>query len=143
MAILQFNTLFRTEAMDEAAKNGHLDVLVWLHENRQEGCTGGAMDMASRHGHLEVLKFLHENRSEGCSTLAVDFAAHNGHTEVKLSVFGQYKGASRTTAIGSRRCADVEGAYGRQHRYDSAADRCRMEMTAKVIRQGTYTGDDG
>lgn len=40
--------------MDEAAKNGHLDVVIWLHENRQEGCTGGAMDMAGRHGHLEV-----------------------------------------------------------------------------------------
>lgn len=40
--------------MDEAAKNGHLDVVMWLHENRQEGCTGGAMDMAGRHGHLEV-----------------------------------------------------------------------------------------
>ncbi len=44
----------RTEAMDEAAKNGHLDVVTWLHEHRQEGCTGGAMDMAGRHGHLDV-----------------------------------------------------------------------------------------
>lgn len=48
----------RTEAMDEAAKNGHLDVVTWLHENRQEGCTGGAMDMAGRHGHLEVTSWL-------------------------------------------------------------------------------------
>lgn len=40
--------------MDEAAKYGFLEVVQWLHENRIEGCTGGAMDMASRHGHLEV-----------------------------------------------------------------------------------------
>lgn len=44
----------RTAAMDEAAKNGHIDVVKFLHSNRQEGCTGGAMDMASRNGHLEV-----------------------------------------------------------------------------------------
>ena len=49
--------------MDEAAKNGHLDVLRWLHENRQEGCTGGAMDMASRHGHLEVSSKVSQSRS--------------------------------------------------------------------------------
>lgn len=40
--------------MDEAAKNGYLEVVKWLHEHRTEGCTGGAMDMASRHGYLEV-----------------------------------------------------------------------------------------
>lgn len=49
-----FCFFFRTEAMDEAAKNGHLEVVRWLHENRIEGCTGGAMDMASRHGYLDV-----------------------------------------------------------------------------------------
>lgn len=90
--------VIRTEAMDEAAKNGHLDVVTWLHEHRQEGCTGGAMDMAGRHGHLDVLKFLHENRSEGCSTLAVDFAAHNGHTEVYTPyVLPSYASARYTT----------------------------------------------
>lgn len=46
----------RTAAMDEACKNGHLEVVEWLHQNRQEGCTGGAMDMAASHGHLEVSK---------------------------------------------------------------------------------------
>lgn len=47
-------TLLSTAAMDQAAKNGHLDVVQFLHYNRQEGCTGGAMDMASRNGYLEV-----------------------------------------------------------------------------------------
>lgn len=30
---------FSTKAMDLAAANGHLEVVQWLHENRNEGCT--------------------------------------------------------------------------------------------------------
>uniref|UniRef100_K3X776 Uncharacterized protein n=1 Tax=Globisporangium ultimum (strain ATCC 200006 / CBS 805.95 / DAOM BR144) TaxID=431595 RepID=K3X776_GLOUD len=39
---------FTSRAMDEAAKNGNLDVL-WLHDShRSEGCTTQAMDDAAR-----------------------------------------------------------------------------------------------
>jgi hypothetical protein len=51
--------------MSSASRNGHLDVVKWLHENRTEGCTTYAMDWASRNGHLNVVKWLHENRTEG------------------------------------------------------------------------------
>jgi ankyrin repeat protein len=40
------------------------------------------MNWAARNGHLEVVKFLHENRSEGCTEKAMDWAAKNGHLEV-------------------------------------------------------------
>ncbi len=43
------------------AKNGHLAVVKWLHENRTEGCTTDAMDDAASNGHLTVVKWLHEN----------------------------------------------------------------------------------
>ncbi len=43
--------------MDFAAHNGHLEVLTWLHENRNEGCTTNAMNWAAEHGHLEVVKW--------------------------------------------------------------------------------------
>ena len=55
-------------AMDYASQNGHLNVVKFLHENRNEGCTTCAMDYASENGHLDVVKFLHENRTEGCTT---------------------------------------------------------------------------
>ncbi len=68
--------------MDMAAENGHLEIVIWLHENRKEGCTIKAMDMAAKNGHLDVVKWLHFNRKEGCTTWAMDFAAKNGHLEV-------------------------------------------------------------
>ena len=69
-------------AMDNAARQGHLEIVKWLHENRSEGCTTWAIDMAAYNGHLEVVKWLHENRTEGCTTDAMDHAAWMGHLEV-------------------------------------------------------------
>ncbi|GMF41739.1 unnamed protein product [Phytophthora lilii] len=71
-----------SEPMDDAAANGELEAVKWLHENRSEGCTTAAMDEAAANGHLGVLQWLHENRSEGCTAHAMDFAASNGHLEV-------------------------------------------------------------
>ena len=69
-------------AMDLAAKHGHVHIVRWLHENRKEGCTRYAMDMAAKFGHLEVVKWLHANRNEGCTQYGMDQAAENGHLEV-------------------------------------------------------------
>ncbi|EGZ11588.1 hypothetical protein PHYSODRAFT_336109 [Phytophthora sojae] len=71
-----------TKAMDEAARGGHLEVVKWLHEHRTEGCTVGAMDSAAGGGHLEVVKWLHENCTEGCSRDAMTLAAESGHLRV-------------------------------------------------------------
>ncbi|GLE02881.1 hypothetical protein PINS_up011745 [Pythium insidiosum] len=71
-----------TRAMDDAAKNGHLDIVQWLHANRTEGCTLKAMDGAAMNGHLGIVQWLHAHRSEGCTTKAMDLAAQNGHVAV-------------------------------------------------------------
>ncbi|GAB9469639.1 hypothetical protein Gpo141_00006912 [Globisporangium polare] len=71
-----------TKAMDQAAAHEHLHVLQWLHEHRSEGCTTAAMDNAAANGHLNVIQWLHENRVEGCTTAAMDAAAREGHLEV-------------------------------------------------------------
>ncbi|KAJ3270349.1 hypothetical protein HDU76_011172, partial [Blyttiomyces sp. JEL0837] len=76
-----------TRAMNLAAGNGHLDIVRFLHENRQEGCTTYAMDKAASNGHLDVVKFLHENRQEGCTTAAMDGAAHRGFLSVVRYLF--------------------------------------------------------
>ncbi|KAG9409785.1 hypothetical protein AC1031_020096 [Aphanomyces cochlioides] len=68
--------------MDQAATNGHMDVVEYLHEKSAVGATNQAMDGAAANGHLEIVRFLHEHRQEGCSTDAADLAATNGHLEV-------------------------------------------------------------
>ncbi|KAF4142999.1 Ankyrin repeats domain-containing protein [Phytophthora infestans] len=74
-------------AMDTAAKYGHLDVLKYFHELQISGetrlqCTKNAMDGAAKNGHLCVVKFLHDNRREGCTTVAMDTAAAHGHLDM-------------------------------------------------------------
>ena len=75
-----------TNAMDSAARDGHIEVVQWLHENRSEGCTTYAMDLAASNGHLEVVKWLHENRFEGCLTEAIDYAALFGSEQHHLNL---------------------------------------------------------
>lgn len=71
-----------SNAMDVAAGNGHLDVVQWLHKHRPEGCTKEAMNSAAANGHLQVVQFLHDNRTEGCTKKAMNAAARNGFLHV-------------------------------------------------------------
>ncbi|KYR03031.1 hypothetical protein DLAC_11444 [Tieghemostelium lacteum] len=70
----KLNEICDPDIMDNAASNGNLKLLKFLHYNTNQGCSTNAMD----NGSLEVVKFLHENRSEGCTTYAMD----NGSLEV-------------------------------------------------------------
>ncbi|KAJ3417419.1 Methyltransferase-like protein 21D [Chytridiales sp. JEL 0842] len=69
-------------SMDLAASKGLLDIVVYLHRNRWNGCTTDAIDLASANGHLHVVEFLHEHTKEGCTTAALDSAAENGHLPI-------------------------------------------------------------
>ncbi|KAG1687477.1 hypothetical protein DVH05_005168 [Phytophthora capsici] len=71
-----------SKAMDHAAAHGHLAVVQWLHVVRKEKCTRRAMDGAAANGHLEMLQWLHSNTSAGCTTHAMDLAAGRGHLKV-------------------------------------------------------------
>jgi Tfp pilus assembly pilus retraction ATPase PilT len=67
---------------DWAAKNGHLAVVKWLHENKIEGCSKRTMDLAAENGRLKIVKWLHENRNEGCTERIMEKAEQNGHVWV-------------------------------------------------------------
>ncbi|CAK4530361.1 unnamed protein product, partial [Aphanomyces euteiches] len=69
-------------ALDYAATNGHLDAVVWLHNNRADGASVHAMNGAARNGHLNILEWLEIHTRGGWTNLAVDDAASNGHLEV-------------------------------------------------------------
>ena len=71
-----------TNAMDRAAEYGKLEMVKYLSENRTEGCTTNAMHDAAINGYLEIVMYLSENRSEGCTINAIDIAAQRGHFEI-------------------------------------------------------------
>ncbi|EGG14475.1 hypothetical protein DFA_12247 [Cavenderia fasciculata] len=72
-----------TEAMDGASKNGHLNLVKWLNENRTEGCTINAMTMASENGYSDVVRYLYENRTaERCVETVMDHAAAHGDLDL-------------------------------------------------------------
>ncbi|KAF0696984.1 Aste57867_12297 [Aphanomyces stellatus] len=75
-------TTCTSDAIDGAARNGHLDVLRFLHMHTKATCTTDAMDLAAMNGHLEVVQFLQIERQEGCTHWAIDTAAGNGHENV-------------------------------------------------------------
>jgi hypothetical protein len=75
----------RPMAMDHAASMGYFDVVKYIHTHRTEGCTTKAMDGAAMGNHIEIVRFLHANRTEGCSSRAFEKSAERGRTEmVKL-----------------------------------------------------------
>jgi ankyrin repeat protein len=75
----------RPIAMDHAASMGYFDVVEYIHTHRTEGCTTKAMDGAAMGNHIEIVRFLHANRTDGCSSRAFEKSAERGRTEmVKL-----------------------------------------------------------
>ncbi|KAK1928739.1 hypothetical protein P3T76_015842 [Phytophthora citrophthora] len=78
-AILKLSSIFTKIVMKaaqllpwmELPPTTTLHTVVWLHQNRSEGCTTAAMDGAATNGHLEMVKWLNENRTEGCTTAAM------------------------------------------------------------------------
>nr|KAJ3419103.1 hypothetical protein HK105_007395 [Polyrhizophydium stewartii] len=67
--------------MNAAAGSGSLDLVVWLHEHRPDGCSHMAITKAARGGHHHVVRWLADNRSDGCTPLAVHEAATHGHID--------------------------------------------------------------
>ncbi|EFA80880.1 putative RNA polymerase I subunit [Heterostelium album PN500] len=68
-------------ALDQAAGNGYLDIVMFLNEERSLA-SQDAMNTAATNGHLGVVVFLHENRSEGCNFEALRGSTSNGHTDI-------------------------------------------------------------
>lgn len=59
--------------LDDVAGKGRLDAVIWLHE-RGARASERAVDLAAEAGHLEVVKFLMEHREEVGLGLSLPFA---------------------------------------------------------------------
>ncbi|OQR90240.1 hypothetical protein ACHHYP_05694 [Achlya hypogyna] len=74
----------RGAAVMWAAANGHVAVLRLL---QNVPTTSQAMDLAAKNGHLDAVRYLHENRAEGCSQLAFSHAMAEDCMEVVEYLF--------------------------------------------------------
>ncbi|EGG18351.1 hypothetical protein DFA_03845 [Cavenderia fasciculata] len=92
--------------MNLAAKLGHFEIVKFLHEHRQEGCTVKALDNACKYGFMDIVKFLHEHRQEGCTTKALNKASKKGFMDIVLFLHqhrtegGTYKAMSDAAQYG-------------------------------------------
>ncbi|CAK4080983.1 unnamed protein product [Aphanomyces euteiches] len=73
--------IFKTQAMDIAARNGLLDIVDFLHKNGTEGCTPAAMEYAVRCEHLQVVKYLSKHCSE-CASIDLLHEIAHAHVDV-------------------------------------------------------------
>src|SRR5271170_4867778 len=70
--------------IDFPSRNGHLEVVKYLHETVKATFSDNAMNWASQYGHLEVVKYLHEEvkATPACTELAMNWASQYCHLEV-------------------------------------------------------------
>jgi hypothetical protein len=69
---------FGPDVMDCAAEKGNFEMVKWLHSINAK-CTIKAVNLASAGGFLQIVKFLIENREEGCSNMALINSVKNNH----------------------------------------------------------------
>lgn len=69
-------------AMVNAASNGHLEVVKYVHTEIKQPATSAAITAAAENGHLLVVNYLHENRTEACGANAILRATRKRHTAV-------------------------------------------------------------
>jgi len=62
------------EAMRDAAENGYLDVVEWLHRHDPKGCTAEAKRGSAECWHLAMVDWLHKNIPEWCNVKTISGA---------------------------------------------------------------------
>ncbi|OQR87208.1 hypothetical protein THRCLA_22927 [Thraustotheca clavata] len=77
IALLAFS-----KVMTLAARQGIMNTIKFLNEERQVEANIDAMYEAANYGYLDIVKYLHESYSDVCSSDAVDAAAENGHVHI-------------------------------------------------------------
>lgn len=99
------------ELIDAAASKGHLDIMIFLHENTDEKATFRAMDWAAEYGHFHVVKWLNENLQDGCTAKAIDKASENGHLKIVEYLVSHGKECTEYSVVHARIKGHMEIVY--------------------------------
>ena len=63
------------QIMDQLASKDALDSIIYISEKGAK-CSYRAIDNAAANGRLDIIKWLHQNRSEGCNHALVSATEH-------------------------------------------------------------------
>ena len=89
-AIKDGATIFGQDIFD-AAKNGHLDIVKYLVDEKKIDIPESAVYRAVKNGHLDVVKYLVDEKGQDISVDSVFFAAANGHLDMVKYLVGKGK----------------------------------------------------
>ncbi|EGG22048.1 Acyloxyacyl hydrolase [Cavenderia fasciculata] len=81
----------KTESIDSAAKNGQLETIIYLIENRSLEFSSNAINSAARNGHYKVVEFLlsrSKEKEEYHVINSIDDIATNGHLDIIELIVG-------------------------------------------------------
>jgi hypothetical protein len=82
------NGIINTIAIDNAAANGHVDVIDFLYSRGHHGSSNGA-DHAANGGHLNTIKYLN-NKGIRCSINGTRNAAEHGYLNIISFIYENY-----------------------------------------------------
>lgn len=114
-----------TAAQDSASQAGHLQLVQWLEQHTDAGCTSAALIGAVRGGHAAVVMHHTLYRAEGCLWSAMDAAAVCGDVPLLASLHTlsqQQPGLADTAQLTSRARVDAAAAAGHIHVLDWLAE---------------------
>jgi len=103
-------SLYRQQHLKQAARDGHLETVHWIHENIKHADTSHAMEGAARSGDLDLLQWLHQLKPcpESCSAYVMDAAVIGGHFRVVEWLFANCsKGCSRDAVRKTVKAGDL------------------------------------
>ena len=76
-----------SNALETAVKNGHMDIVEWLHENK----IGGDIKTLDGITDIDSIKFIYKKFKVNCTTWAMDWAAFKGSLDVIKWIYDKWQ----------------------------------------------------
>jgi hypothetical protein len=77
---------FSNKDWNDAAACGKINIIIWLYNNKKEGCTNEAVDQAAINGHIETVRWFYEVANLRCTQCGIDKTIINGHFNIILYI---------------------------------------------------------
>lgn len=110
-------------SIDDAASNGDLAVVQWLHNHRPDECSVLAMDKAANRRHIGVVHWFHANSSKGCAIDALCQPAYMGSPCCNSMAYEHRKECKQALAISNLIDLDAVDTESRSHCTTSDGNR--------------------